>query len=350
MRALVLAMAVASSGCLNWEALSQMSDGGADSGTFAMPFEGFGAITTGGDSQPLFHVTTLADTGMGTGSLRDALSASNRHIVFDVSGTISLSSEITLDGLSNLTIDGAGITLIGAGLFFENGTHDVIVRGLRVRNSRDDGMHVLDSSRIVFDHVSVANPVKGAIDVTGDSRDVTIQWCVLQRPPTSMALATTVVSFGARRVSVHHNLYVGEEGNPQLAGAPTNGEFPTADVRNNLLWNWGGNGRDGFGVGVDDGAGANVVGNFMQTAGIGPENAVTLNRGPGANAFFFARDNVSGNSQTVLGGNVGEYSAPAITEDTACGAARKVLSAAGARPLDSTDQQLLGGIALSGCP
>jgi hypothetical protein len=42
---------------------------------------GFGAIATGGNSGTTVHVTNLLDSG--SGSFRDAVSQSNRNIVFD---------------------------------------------------------------------------------------------------------------------------------------------------------------------------------------------------------------------------------------------------------------------------
>ena len=63
--------------------------------------EGFGAFALGGRSGTVYHVTNLSDTG--SGSFRDAVSVTNRTVVFDVSGIINLGSKISITK-SNITV------------------------------------------------------------------------------------------------------------------------------------------------------------------------------------------------------------------------------------------------------
>ena len=77
--------------------------------------EGFGRHATGGRAGKVYHVTNLNDSG--TGSFRDAVSQSDRIVVFDVGGYIVLKTAVSAK--SNLTI--AGQTAPGGGIGFQGG-------------------------------------------------------------------------------------------------------------------------------------------------------------------------------------------------------------------------------------
>ncbi|MCQ2105832.1 MAG: hypothetical protein MJZ26_08580 [Fibrobacter sp.] len=122
---------------------------------------GFGANVTGGRGGTVYHVTNLNDSGEG--SFRDAVSAPNRIVVFDVGGYVTLKSAVTIK--SNITI--AGQTAPGEGIGFRGGKlstgkqKNIIIRYIRVRpgsitaSTKDDALNLYDSKDIIVDHSSI---------------------------------------------------------------------------------------------------------------------------------------------------------------------------------------------------
>jgi subtilisin-like proprotein convertase family protein len=100
---------------------------GAGAGTAGASFRnGFGTNNT------VYHVVNLNDSGAG--SLRDAVSSTNRTIVFDVSGTIFLQTPLLITN-SYLTIEGqtapyGGIS-VASQMTAVQSAHDVVVRDVR---------------------------------------------------------------------------------------------------------------------------------------------------------------------------------------------------------------------------
>ena len=96
--------------------------------------EGAGADAVGGRFGDVYHVTSLADSGPGT--LRDAVGAANRTVVFDVSGTITLLSPMVITNsfitIAGQTAPGDGITVAGNVTTVQS-AHDVVIRFVRFR-------------------------------------------------------------------------------------------------------------------------------------------------------------------------------------------------------------------------
>jgi subtilisin-like proprotein convertase family protein len=97
--------------------------------------EGAGADAVGGRFGNVYHVTSLADSGLGT--LRDAVSVPDRTIVFDLSGTIGLLSPLVITNsfltIAGQTAPGGGIAVAG-NMTTVQSAHDVIIRAVRFRS------------------------------------------------------------------------------------------------------------------------------------------------------------------------------------------------------------------------
>jgi hypothetical protein len=149
---------------------------------------GFGASATGGRGSAAYHVTTLEDTG-AAGSLRAAVSAGPRTIVFDVGGIINLTSALSC--AANLTIagqtaPGGGIAIEGREVSFSNSSNE-IVRNIRVRQGTDDpdtgksGIAADSDMNLIFDHISVEFSDWDNLDINSGG-NVTFQRSILADP------------------------------------------------------------------------------------------------------------------------------------------------------------------------
>lgn len=209
--------------------------------------QGFGATTPGGRGGKVIEVTNLDDHGPG--SLRAAIDATGpRTVVFRVSGTINLDSEIEI---KNPNIIIAGQTAPGDGICLRKQTfrvaaNDVILRYLRFRRGDEtqrmgSGLRIHDCENVIADHCSVSWSCDEGINTWHGSKNVTIQWCLV-----SEALHDTpmhaghgfAASLGGTNTNYHHNLIVSCPGrNPSIAG---NNDYQTheLDFRNNVIFNY----------------------------------------------------------------------------------------------------------------
>ena len=260
--------------------------------------EGFGRYTTGGRGGNVYHVTNLNDSG--TGSLRWANSqAGPRTIVFDVSGTIHLKSALKF--ANNTTI--AGQTAPGDGICLADYPvtigSNVIVRYMRFRlgnaaiveavekwasqngytatqvfnNSsilskvsmphEGDGLGSMDDNNIIVDHCSVSWSIDECLSVYG-GRNLTVQWSISSQSLVNAGHSKGNHGYGGNwggaGASFHHNLIAHHTSRtPRLGPRPGTQTDERMDMRNNVIYNFGGNGCYG-----GEGMKVNIVNNYYK--------------------------------------------------------------------------------------
>jgi pectate lyase len=283
--------------CSTLAAIAALSTTAAQAQLPAFPgAQGFGALATGGRGGEVFHVTTTAGTSTGTyegpngynrGTLRWCItnesSSLPRTIVFDVSGQVTLASQITVEN-SNLTIagqtaPGQGLTSQGKPWLFESGNNLVIrhVRNRLGRNGGQDSMGVEGGTNIIFDHVTSTWSNDEALSVAKTGTLVTVQNSYIYE-----GLNHSGHGYGSlirpdidSKVSYHHNLYANNESRNPRPGT-YNSKTLDFDFRNNVIYNWGD--RAGYSGGSSEGnpehVNMNFVGNYA-IAGASTDNNVT---------------------------------------------------------------------------
>lgn len=345
-------------------------------------YEGFGAVTTGGGgpTHHVIHVTTLAADD-SPGSLLEALRSyttlgDSLTIVFDVGGTIdSFRWDSSNEGIdwTYLTIDGStapspGITITGyAGSTFNfegSGNHDIIIKHIRFRgNPGIDNITLFGAYNVIIDHCSFSGSEDGAVDITEGAHDITVQWCIFGPISPNSSGPMLIAYHPTRNISIHHNLFSSRGAATEGARNPlvhsvndTNTTNLMADIRNNLVWNWGNSDAElccgyGYGTGITYGGTANIVNNYYFSTGSEAESAIELNR-DGNNSRVYVSGNMSANNMNFPASTHSEWTIPspaAITTQSPCAAAELVRDSAGVHPYDSLDQAIIDEISLPGC-
>jgi Secretion system C-terminal sorting domain len=288
--------------------------------------EGVGKYTTGGRGtatvpSTIYEVTNLNDDN-NPGSFRHAVlaTATYRTIVFRVSGTIHLTSKLSIK--ANTTI--AGQTAPGDGICLADypvsiGGSNVIVRFIRFRlgdknqlitnpagcgvpvapftgpckpvdgSGGDDSFGALGHKNIMIDHCDMSWSNDEACTIyRGDS--TTVQWCMMTEPlnysyhfetgDTDFENHGYVGIWGGQHATFHHNLLAHSVGrNPRFDGSRNLGNGATAglenaDFVNNVIYNWGGYTTNG-----GEGGNYNIVNNYYKygpNTGTGSSSGVAV--------------------------------------------------------------------------
>ena len=235
--------------------------------------EGFGRYVSGGRGGAVYHVNNLNDSGEG--SLRWALGQSGtKTIVFDVSGTIHLNSNLNIG--SNTTI--AGQTAPGDGICVADYPcaikgNNVIVRYMRFRLGNKnvkldgadgwDGFGGFDQKDWMIDHCSVSWSIDECLSVLGN-KNTTVQWCLVAQSLVNSGHTKGAHGYGGNwggsGASFHHNLIAHHTSRtPRLGPRPTTQLDERMDYRNNVIYNFGGNGCYG-----GEGMKVNIVNNYYK--------------------------------------------------------------------------------------
>jgi hypothetical protein len=308
---------------------------------------GFGANATGGTGGAVYNVTNLNDSG--SGSFRDAVSQSHRIIDFQVGGYIVLSSAVSVK--SDLTIEGdtapgGGIGIMGREVSFSGSTND-IVRDVRFRqgtldpDSGKSAINLLNSSDMIFDHISVEFGQWDNIDSVGAS-DITIQDSIIADPIGQQFAAHTETG----PYTWYEDLFANAHNRNPLAKANT-------QFINNVVYDYQG----GYTAGNSSGHFSHdVIGNYFIAGPVttSPSNAYyQMNNQAVYNSGNELDSNRNGRLDgTALGagGGATALSAPwspataAIPALSAASAYSAVIAGVGAFPRDQVDTQVIANV------
>jgi len=218
--------------------------------------EGFGRYVTGGRGGAVYRVTNLNDSGEG--SLRWALSKPGpRTIVFGVSGTIHLESALDIPGnttIAGQSAPGDGICVADYPVAIKG--NNVIVRYMRFRLGNKyvkkdgadgwDGFGGFDKQDWMIDHCSVSWSIDECLSVLGN-KNTTVQWCLVAQSLVNSGHTKGAHGYGGNwggsGASFHHNLLAHHGSRtPRLGPRPTTQLDERMDMRNNVIYNFGGNG------------------------------------------------------------------------------------------------------------
>ncbi len=221
-------------------------------------------------------VTNLNNSG--SGSLREGASQGDRWIVFDVSGTISLSSPIQV--ASNTTIDGRGADVLirNHGLYMIE-KQNVIISHVSITRAGDDGIQIRRPSTqdIWVNHVTINDVNDGYVDVTQGASNVTVSWSRFDPSPSKDREKVMLIGADEPKypehltnVTLHHNYFNDtQQRNPLIRAGYVHSY-------NNYITEWG-----IFGVGVGSGGRLLSERNIYDSGGYHRGRAFTAwGRGP----------------------------------------------------------------------
>ena len=235
-------------------------------GPLAFPgAEGYGAYAKGGRGGKVLFVTNLDDSGPG--SLREAIETKGpRTVIFRVGGIIETKGLMIREPyltIAGQTAPGDGICLKKSGsdaaALEISGTHDVIIRFLRIRAGNNTGQfrgesfRASDSENFIIDHCSASWGNPQTLTAGGALDRYTVQWCIIGEGNNKQRHAFST-GVGGDRSTWHHNLFAHMQ-----SRVPRFGDITVqCDFRNNVIYDWG------HGAGYGDLRTINYVNNYLR--------------------------------------------------------------------------------------
>ena len=238
--------------------------------------EGYGRYATGGRGGKTYVVTSLddcAENDLKKGTFRWAVKQPGKKIItFQVCGTIYLTSALDLN-CGDITI--LGQTAPGDGICLADypvtiSCENAIIRYLRFRLGQrkvayheGDGFGINAADNFIIDHCSVSWSIDECLSISAATNG-TIQWCIISQALNDAGHTKGAHGYGGNwggtNVSFHHNLIAQCTSRVPRLGGDTNPDTEDyCDLRNNVFYNWGGNGC--YGAEAID---VNFVGNYYK--------------------------------------------------------------------------------------
>lgn len=204
--------------------------------------------TTGGAGGKTVTVTTRAEL--------EEYAAKKEPYIIRVKGAIAMKAkgkEARVDVASDKTIIGVGknAELVEGGLYVGRGAkgihypraHNVIIRNLTIRKSRNDGVTIDNSHHIWVDHCEFFGHADGCLDSRKGTTYLTVSWCIFRDSfkPFGIGWDLNFETGGDRKIrkirtqmTIHHNWFR----NNQYRN-PRAGQVRRAHLYNNYLKNIG---------------------------------------------------------------------------------------------------------------
>lgn len=295
--------------------------------------EGGGMFTTGGRGGKVFYVNTLEDNEAGDastneGSLRWCINQNGkRTILFKTSGTIRLNAPLYIAS-GDITV--AGQSAPGDGICIADypvvvSADNVIIRYMRFRMGdlkltpeKADGADAFSGRKnkdVIIDHCSISWSTDECSSFY-DNEDFTMQWCIISESLRLSGHSKGPHGYGAIwggvNATFHHNLLAHHDSRtPRLGPGTKHAGNDITDVRNNVFYNWNGEGCYG-----GEAMHVNLVNNYYKAGPATSDRvasritAISTNKGTGGFerikdvwGKFYIAGNVMPHNKEVTGDN-----------------------------------------------